>query len=315
MNFRTFEDLNNCIYKNISKLPRDIDLVVGIPRSGMLPADMIGLYLNVPIADINTYLEGKIYSTGTTRKSKNWIKNVEDAKHVLIVDDSISAGDAMREAKEKVLAKYPNSKISFMAIYALPTNIRSVDIYFEICNHPRMFEWNYMHHWGLEHACVDIDGVLCEDPTFFENDGGEKYRNFLRSATPKFIPSKDVDTLVTCRREKYRKETIQWLKSQNVRYKNLIMLGDADRVKGMTNNEYGRYKGKIYKNTDNFIFIESNYEQAIEICKVSGKQVFCVSNRKLISPKNVSRHVGIIKNDFKITAKRVVKKVIVKIKK
>ena len=54
------------------------------------------------------------------------------------------------------------SKCIYLAIYALETNISMVDIFFEICHQPRMFEWNYMHHWGLKYACVDIDGVLCD---------------------------------------------------------------------------------------------------------------------------------------------------------
>lgn len=47
MNFRTLDQLNQCIYNNMYKLPRDIDLIVGIPRSGMLVANIIALYLNL----------------------------------------------------------------------------------------------------------------------------------------------------------------------------------------------------------------------------------------------------------------------------
>lgn len=42
----------------------------------------------------------------------------------------------------------------------------------------------------------------------------------------------------------------------------------------------------IKKQTVLFLYIESSLEQSVEICKVSGKQVFCIENRKLIHPNN-----------------------------
>ena len=76
-----------------------------------------------------------------------------------------------------------------------------VDIYFEICHMPRVFEWNYMHSWVLQYCCVDIDGVLCEDPSFFENDDGKRYRKFLLHAQPKLVPTKKIGYIVTARLE------------------------------------------------------------------------------------------------------------------
>ena len=69
-----------------------------------------------------------------------------------------------------------------MAIYALGATKHKVDIYFELCEQPRMFEWNYMHHWALEYCCMDIDGVVCEDPALFQNDDGKKYLDFIENA-------------------------------------------------------------------------------------------------------------------------------------
>lgn len=53
--YRSIVDMNNIIVKNLQKLPHDIDLVVGIPRSGMLPANLIALYLNKPFTDIDSF--------------------------------------------------------------------------------------------------------------------------------------------------------------------------------------------------------------------------------------------------------------------
>lgn len=315
MNFRTLDQLNQCIYNNMYKLPRDIDLIVGIPRSGMLVANIIALYLNLPLTDIDTFLNGEIYSTGNTRKLNSWVKDVSSVKKVLVIDDSISSGEAIKQAKKRIgqLKNGLKEKVIFAAIYVLPVNYKMVDIWFEICNHPRMFEWNYMHHWGLENACVDIDGVLCEDPSIIENDDGKRYLEFLKNAKPKFIPSKTVNYLVSTRLEKYRSETEKWLNKYNIKYNHLILLKCKTKKERQQTNSYGAFKAEIYKNTDCFIFIESSLEQALDICKISGKQVFCTENQKLIEPKNYQKISKVFYNDFKITIKRVVKKLLHKL--
>ena len=45
MNYRNIDDLNHCILQHLSILPRDFDLIVGVPRSGMFPANLLALYL------------------------------------------------------------------------------------------------------------------------------------------------------------------------------------------------------------------------------------------------------------------------------
>lgn len=313
MNFVTLEDMNNCIYRNLKKIPRNIDLVVGIPRSGMLPANIIALYLNLPFTDIDSFLDNRKLKVGNTRKCEGWISMPHEAKKVLIVDDSISSGKAIRQVKDDIKKCDIESDCIFLAVYALEVNLLMVDIYMEICHHPRMFEWNYMHHWGLEYSCVDIDGVLCEDPSFFQNDDGNKYRNFIENAPPKILPTKKVNSLVTCRLEKYREQTEAWLKKYDIVYDNLIMVKDLESKDRALNFDHGKYKGEVYKNSPCILFIESNYEQAIRICEISQKQVFCVENRKLITPDNLSAHIKILSVNWKITAKRVVKKLLRKL--
>lgn len=56
------------------------------------------------------------------------------------------------------------------------------DIYFEIIDDDRMFEWNYLHNKQLENACFDIDGVLCVDPTVDICQNEKSYLNFITNA-------------------------------------------------------------------------------------------------------------------------------------
>lgn len=45
-----------------------------------------------------------------------------------------------------------------------------------------------MNHGILKKACLDIDGVLCVDPTPEENDDGPRYREFLLTPNPYSFP-------------------------------------------------------------------------------------------------------------------------------
>ena len=314
MNFKTYEDLTECIIRNIHKLPRDIDVIVGIPRSGTMVGNIIALYLNIPFTDIDTYLNGGAIRTGTTRKCRNWIRRLEDAKHVLIVDDSVSSGKAIKEVKQKIEQKCSEKKTTYLAIYALLASCKKVDIYFEICEQPRMFEWNYMHHWALEHCCMDIDGVLCEDPTFFENDDGKRYIHFLETTLPKFIPTQKVGYLVSSRLEKYREYTEQWLKKYGVEYGQLMLMNNCSAKERAISNKHAEYKAEVYKNSGCILFFESDYEQALRICEISGKPVFCVGNKKLITSNNVRANFMNYQKEFRVTTKRIVKKMLKKIR-
>jgi orotate phosphoribosyltransferase len=94
MHYRSFDDLNNCIIKNLSKIPADIDLIVGIPRSGLLAANILALHLNLPFTDLNGFIGGKIISGGqrlVTSKAFHKLKNI------VVLDDSILTGNVDRQ--------------------------------------------------------------------------------------------------------------------------------------------------------------------------------------------------------------------------
>ncbi|MEG0253321.1 MAG: phosphoribosyltransferase, partial [Muribaculaceae bacterium] len=98
MNYRSISDLNRTILKHLYILPRNIDLIVGIPRSGMFPANLLALYLNRPITDLDSFVNGHIYKAG----ERGRFIDIKQFKNILIVDDSVSSGSAMLKCKEKV---------------------------------------------------------------------------------------------------------------------------------------------------------------------------------------------------------------------
>ncbi len=282
VNYRSIEDLNKHVISGLHKVPVGTDLVVGIPRSGLLAANLLALHLNLPIADLEGFTQGKILKSGERLKDNE--KPFAQYKRVVVMDDSVYTGAALRTAKEKLANLYPDKEIFFAAVYVVPDATKSVDFYFNVCPWPRVFEWNMMHHNVLEKCCVDIDGVLCKDPTGEENDDGVRYEKFLAETQALFLPTKKIGYLVTNRLEKYRAHTEAWLAKHNVKYNQLIMCDLPSKEARLKANNHGGFKASVYTQFDGFLFIESSQGQAQQIANLSGKAVYCMDTRRMIYP-------------------------------
>jgi uncharacterized HAD superfamily protein len=278
MYYKNISDLNFTILRRLSVLPRDFDLIVGIPRSGMLPANLLALYLNRPYTDIDSFRNGHIYKAG----ERGQFFDINDYKKILVVDDSIASGSAIVKSKEKLKEVEGNFDIKYCAIYVIPGKENMVDYYFEIVPLPRYFQWNIFNHTSLEKACFDIDGVLCIDPTEEQNDDGEKYLDFVLNAPPLYIPGSKIGTIVTSRLEKYREATETWLKNNKVRYNKLVMLDLPNKEARQKANSHAEHKANTFKESQYFLFIESSLSQAIEINRITKKPVLCTETFEMI---------------------------------
>lgn len=285
MEYRSFSDLSTAINNNITKIPHDVDLIVGIPRSGLMAGNLMALHLNVPIVDLDGYLENTRINAVNAISTRNTLRCPKDAHHVLLVDDTIYAGKSMIHAENLIRKESVDQRISTCTVYANPRTASLVDIYFELLESPGCQEWNVMHRDKLEHFCVDIDGVLCKDPLKQDDDDGPAYLNYLNEATPLMLPSKKAGYLVTGRLEKYREQTESWLRKYNIQYKELHMLDLPDANTRWRLRAAAKFKARVYKSYPHSqLFIESDPHEAEEIAILSGKQVLCFSNQKLITP-------------------------------
>lgn len=286
MNYRSIADLSNTIRENLHKIPRDIDLVVGIPRSGMLPANIIALSNNLKLTDLAGYIADVPLKLGQTRKSLFAdVLKPTDAKHVLIVDDSIDFGGSLEKVQSVIAALGRHQKITYCVVYSSKKSAHKPNIYFEIVSQPRVFEWNVMHRPDLVQCCVDIDGVLCLDPTETENDDGEAYINFLRNVPPLIVPSYRIGHLVTSRLEKYRSETESWLKKHGFIYDHLHMLDLPDAETRRRMGSHASFKAEVFRSLrDTELFIESEKNQAITIANIAGKPALCFSTQVMHYP-------------------------------
>ncbi len=283
MNYRSVSDLNSCIVAQQHRLPRDIDLVVGIPRSGLLAANLIALHLNLPMTDLDGFLAGRLIESGLRLERKECRKDIRSLK-ALVVDDSIHSGRALSETKERVRSAGLDQNVIYACVFADPNSTGKTDFYFDTCPMPRIFEWNIMHHAHLEHTCVDIDGVLCRDPSEDENDDCSRYASFLGSVELLMRPSVEIGWLVTCRLEKYRAATIAWLDRHGIRYRELIMMDYANKAARVAAGSHSAFKAEVYRKTNAVLFIESSPEQALKIAQITGRDVFCMETREMINP-------------------------------
>lgn len=289
MHYRSINDMNDAIIRNLHRLPRDIDLVVGVPRSGILAASLFSLASNLPMTDLDSFIDGRVYTSGVT---KRWaaarVTKPDAVRKVLVLDDSINGGAAMQTARERIIAAGIEADFIFAAVYGSKPAHPEADIWLETVPQPRMFQWNFMHHKFLAQSCIDIDGVLCLDPTEEENDDGAAYIRFLAEARALYSPTGRLGSLVTSRLEKYRPQTEAWLAAQGITYDRLIMLDLPSKAERQRLAVHGSFKADVYRKSDAILFIESESDQAEKIARFSGKPVLCIETHELIKPDLLS---------------------------
>ena len=274
----TLADMVNTIRKNLVKIPRDIDFIVGIPRSGMIAASIISSYLNIPLTDINSLAAGlEPYGGDRLRYF-----NSSHTGKALVVDDTVWSGSSKKKARRK-LANVRNVKFIFMAVYLEGPNSETIDMWLEDVrgytdNFQQivLYEWNIMQHHAsfTKKFLFDIDGVFCPDPP--DERKTERYISYIRTAPPLFIPRSPIGGIITYRFGKFRDITENWLRRQGIQYNELIMFEHGRRDESPQ-----RYKGIFYREHDYNLLIESCDSEAQKIAEIAGKPVYCVESNKM----------------------------------
>lgn len=278
MKYVTLADLSQTIRKNLWKIPRDIDFIVGVPRSGMIAASIISSYLNVPLIDTNSLTAGLEPYGGKRLK----YFNASGTGKALVIDDTVWGGGAMMKTKEMLSGI--GTKLIYMCVYLEGRGEDAVDLWLEDLrgytnNFTQivLYEWNIMQHHPklMSRSLYDLDGVLCQDPPDERNE--EEYQKYIKNAPPMFIPRTPIAGIMTYRFEKNRGVTEDWLERQGVQYGKLIMFDHDTR-----DISPHRYKGEYYRDHDAFVlFIESSDRQAAKIAAIAGKPVYCVETNKM----------------------------------
>lgn len=285
MEFRNLTDLGRAVANWSAKLPEDLDIIVGIPRSGMLAATLLAVHMHKPLVDLEGYVAGRSFQggdrTGLVRAP------ADRPRKVLIVDDSVSSGNAMRRA-QAVLPSPKSDEVLFGAVYATQVGQQCVDTFGETVALPRLFEWNLYHHGLLAEACMDIDGVLCRDPSDAENDDGPRYRRFISTVPARVVPRVRIAHLVSSRTETYRPETEAWLAEHGIQYGELHLY-QGTAAERRERGDHAAHKAAVYLATKTQIFIESDRAQAVEISRVSGRGVVATDTMEFFDGRALYR--------------------------
>jgi len=271
MTYVSYAQLAKDVIAFSSSLPY-YDCIAGVPRSGMPAASMLALHRNAMLTDTDSLTAGRFYLGGQRCPDAPAFK-------VLVLDDSVLAGKQIRLVKDKL--RDVGIKIEYACMYMKPRSEEHVDHYYKLLPLPRIFEWNVFHGYWMQFACLDIDGVLCRDPSREENDDCVRYHRFLTTVNPRIVPSVQVHTLVTSRLEKYRQETVAWLAKHGISYKRLIMHPAPTAVARRQAGDHAKRKAHAYHPTHYKLFVESSQRQSLEINRLTKKPVLCTDTGKL----------------------------------
>jgi uncharacterized HAD superfamily protein/hypoxanthine phosphoribosyltransferase len=246
--------------RHLCSLGLNIDAVVPVLRSGMIPAFRISEKLHKPIL-----IDDKIHGGLRVNKGK-------PIKTILIVDDSIHNGNSLKKCIDQYKDKYD---IFTYCVIAAPHSIKLVDFHSLKISQPRIFEWNMFNTNLTSTIMFDMDGVFCFDPTVFDDDG-EKYQNQLINARPLFIPTWPIHSIVTNRINRWRDITEKWLQDHHIKYGHLTMQNFPTAQERREKSPPYAYKASHYLKSNARLFIESEKSQASRIHQISGKPVYSI---------------------------------------
>lgn len=267
----------------VGRIPPDVSAVVGVARSGMLPASVLATLLHRPLLAMT--------SDAVVDCGHGWRLSGDSGPAVgtaLIVDDTVGSGHSLRRAREIAAKHFP--KRLHLHVYVNPDADDRPDLFAAWLPIPHILEWNLFNSVYLEWSAYDFDGILCRDFTHEEDDDGERYMAALESMPPLRLPRKMPLHIVTARLEKYRVPTESWLSKWGITAASLTMgpwaskaERERDDVAGWKAGHVGRLLGRMRppRAFGGPLFVESDPGQAERIAALSGHAVVCPAARRV----------------------------------
>tara|TARA_B110000285_G_scaffold233133_2_gene305995 strand:+ start:1424 stop:2503 length:1080 start_codon:yes stop_codon:yes gene_type:complete len=270
-------DLLGDTYAMIGKLPVGIDFIVGVPRSGMLPASALATALHLPLFSIDDD-DGDLIDVGGGDRIET---KDDDLKHGLVIDDTVCRGRAMKKVNES-LKRYAKTKFTTAAVYASPGHEGAVDIFSKLLPDPHYLEWNFFNSCFAAQCAFDIDGILCEDAPLDVVNDEAAYLEFLSNAPLLHAVRKnEIPLLITARLEKHRAVTEAWLEFHNIRFRQLAMGPWETHEERQKPGEVAQYKAAVLRGSNLQKLVESDVHLSAAIHRMTKKEIICPPARRV----------------------------------
>lgn len=261
----------------LPKLPTELCGVAGCPRSGMLAATQLALLFHLPLYTMSR--EGpELLKCGGRGQLYGWGRELTG--QLLVVEDSTYSGGGLAGARRRCAEAGVDALC--VAVYHRPQARHQPDLWARELEIPHLFEWHCFNsghmsgetlHPELQRGSVlDMDGIVCADPTVPDSDEGG-YSTFLRTAAPLWTPRiRPCRAILTARLERHRPETEAWLQRHGARYDELVMMNvPTHRHRG----DVAAWKARELARLEPSLYFESSERQARLIHSAWGGVVVC----------------------------------------
>lgn len=249
----------------IDRLPSDTSRIVGVPRSGMLPAAAIATEMHVPLYSV---VEGRLELLRGGQRSYD-LPGGESGRTV-VIDDSVGRGGQLHE-----LRRIRELQTAFIAaVFVTPERQEAVDLFHTVVPSPHLFQWNFFNGPQVSMAALDMDGLLCPDATPEQYAGGDE---FLATLKPLNIPRNrrfKAAAIITARCDTHRQVTQNWLAAYGAQYRELIMWPWAPEKR--TLEKVAAWKAQCCREIDCAMYVESDPVMA-EAIRANHTRVLCPS--------------------------------------
>jgi len=258
----------------IRKLPESFDIIVGIPRSGLIIASIIAVKLGKPLATPEMVYEKNVWMSSHCMPGPSF-------NSFLLIEDSTVQGLTLDKVRNDLRLRFPDAKITCGSLIVTDASFRKVDLFYKRTNGPIAFEWGIMHLRPAPKVAMDLDGVLCENCPEGVDSDDSKYDQWVNEARPFLIPGYEIDFVVTNRLEKYRPQTETWLKKHGVKYRALLMWDLPD--KKLRTGKHAEHKVEMVTKARPDILLESSENEALEVWRRTGIPTICIDSMTIFS--------------------------------
>lgn len=284
--FVTSERLARDTLALMARLPPDVDLVVGVSRSGLLPASLIAYHRHLPLRAVSRARGVVDMGHGVRLEDRP----AAPPRHVLLIDDTVANGTEMRACAPIVRAAFPHAGLTRAVVYAAPQAMDAIDLCAATYPGSHFLAWNWTNS-GAGSACgYDVDGLLCRDFTPEECRSEASYLAAMAAmpASPYLPRRRPIPMICTARPESARSVTLGWLARWGASVENLWMWPGDPHPRA---EDVASWKAMHYKASGCVLFAESEPAQAEIIVRESGKPVLCPILERVLRPAKPARQI------------------------